>query len=355
MPFQPVSIRVSQDPIGLISRVLEQNSRSYTNLDDLIGIGRNLVSAGLADPDRRDSVSNGPASHMVDELESIRTDAERRVTFMAIEAALREDDFETAYSYIFNRLMPSGADLQAPEAPAEITRQHARSISKASTSFKAADSDDDVSWRAAFLAGRFRPSTSSPPTLRRLEQRTELLSLALLLAPVSQLTDILTAWRRCEEGMTSLQTAQQQAEEDFDDRADRRESMSALPGNFTVPGDQPAMILNQKRREMGRMSTAQGGEGDAPVSMFDLTRSAAQAFSKNAFPLRGVARSSSGHSNVGMEKSTDSLGSESTLDAQQRVRKRDMVANTISGGLASGLGWVLGATPASQQQQPDER
>jgi putative flippase GtrA len=43
VPFQPVSIRVSQDPIGLITKVLEQNPRSYTKVDDLIAIGQNLV------------------------------------------------------------------------------------------------------------------------------------------------------------------------------------------------------------------------------------------------------------------------------------------------------------------------
>lgn len=340
VPFQPVSIRVSQDPLGLVGKVLEQNPGAYTQLDDLVAIGRNLVSAGLIRPENdADEGSEGDGS-----LDERQRDAERRVTFMAIEAALREDDFETAYSYIVNRLTPSGADT------------------------KHTDPADDTSWRAAFLAGRYRGSTTAtPPSLRRLEQRRELLSLALLLAPKSALTEILAAWRRCEEETSALQREQAEEEEAFDDRADRRFSASALPGNFTVQGEQPALLMGQKRREMGRMGTAfsssstAGGQGkigeEAPVSMFDLTRSAAQAFSRNAFPLRaasnttlGRERSFSGQGEESMEESVSSLRSDDGFGGE-RVRKRDMVANAASGALASGLGWVLGATPTNQQAQ----
>lgn len=335
VPFQPVSIRVSKDPLGLIDKVLEQNKGSYTRLDDLIGIGQNLVSAGLpqAQAETTDVDMSEDTANPEDVVKK-RKDAERRVTFMAVEAALREDDFETAYSYIVNRLTPSGAEITSPN-----NAKHARNVSSASNRSTAAPVEDDISWRAAFLAGRFRPATASPPTLRRLEQRTELLSLALLLAPISALTDILSAWRRCEEETTSLQLSQTQAEEEFDDRADKRQQ---LPGHFAVTGEQPEMLLNQKRREMGRMG--RGGEEEAPVSMFDLTRSAARAFSRNAF-AQGQEHPPQRTSEE-MERSVDSLGAEDG----QRVRRRDMVANAVSGGLASGLGWVLGATPVDRQQ-----
>lgn len=339
VPFQPVSIRVSQDPLGLVGKVLEQNSGAYTQLDDLVGIGRDLVAAGLMKQESdEDEETKGR-----EDVDERKKDAERRVTFMAIEAALREDDFETAYSYIVNRLTPSGADIAAPQE--EDGRKHADPAA------------DDTSWRAAFLAGRYRGSANaSPPSLRRLEQRTELLSLALLLAPKSALTEILAAWRRCEEEMSALQREQAEEEERFDDRADNRFGASGLPGNFTVAGEgQPELVMGQKRREMGR--SAAGGGGEAPVSMFDLTRSAAQALSRGAFPLRGAStadgassvgreRNSSGYGE-GMDESVSSLRSE---DGAERVRKRDYVANAASGALASGLGWVLGATPTGQQQ-----
>jgi hypothetical protein len=207
--------------------------------------------------------------------------------------------------------------------------------------------EDDVSWRAAFLAGRYRPSSATAPSVRRLEQRTELLSLALLLAPTSALTEILAAWRRCEEEMTAQLASQQADEDEFDDRADKRLS-SGLPGNFTVSDEQPALILNQKRRELGRFGNGTRGEEESPLSMFDLTRNAARALGGNAFPLVGSGRTS-------MEQSRASLDRpeipSSPMSNQDRLRKRDMVANAVSGSLASGLGWVLGATPVNQQQQ----
>jgi hypothetical protein len=88
--------------------------------------------------------------------------------------------------------------------------------------------------------------------------------------------------------------------------------------------------------------------------MFDLTRSAARAFSRNAFPLGGqggehAPARGSGESARGMDASVDSLGSAGSAETeQQRVRRRDMVANAVSGGLTSGLGWVLGATPVDK-------
>ena len=115
VPFQPVSIRVSQDPIGLISKVLEQNPRSYTKVDDLIAIGQNLVSAGLpVEPTEGNLDELDERLDGAEVLAIKRKDAERRVTFMAIEAALSEDDFETAYSYIVSRLTPSNADIIGP-------------------------------------------------------------------------------------------------------------------------------------------------------------------------------------------------------------------------------------------------
>lgn len=80
MPFQPVNIRVSQDPISLIVKVLEQNPRSYTKLDDLMDIARNLVSSGLND--ERDERLSGESP--LESIDKRKKDSERRVTFMAV-------------------------------------------------------------------------------------------------------------------------------------------------------------------------------------------------------------------------------------------------------------------------------
>src|SRR5271155_4683340 len=47
VPFQPVNIRVSSDPILLIEKILSQTPGSYAKLQDLVNIGTSLVGAGL--------------------------------------------------------------------------------------------------------------------------------------------------------------------------------------------------------------------------------------------------------------------------------------------------------------------
>ncbi|TID24453.1 secretory pathway Sec39 [Venturia nashicola] len=326
VPFQPVNIRVSSDPITLIEKLLSQNRGSYTKLDDLISIGVNLVSAGvtiLSDP-KVPSIETSST-----ELAAQKRKAERRVIGMAIEAALNEDDFETAYSYVVNRLDTTSASTQVAAN---------------------GQPEDDISWRAALAAGRHKSSAhslsasssiSTPPALRRLEQRMELLSQALLLAPPSALPEVLNVWRKCEEEMMSLQASENEEESSFDDRADR-----ALPGTF-VSMTAPV----QPRREVGR-----GATEEAPMGLFDVARGAAAAFSRTAFPLRGSTGASQGQSMgppTGHVRNVSSGGSDtaSIASESERVRKRDYVANAVTGGLASGLGWVLGATPVNQQTQ----
>jgi len=331
VPFQPVSIRVSSDPVSLIEKVLAQNPRSYTHLDDLISIGTNFVAAGLPLPKTEDGRM---MERSVSDLASEKHKAERRVIGMAIEAALNEDDFETAYSYVVNRLGTTSATPSTPTSSQD---------------------EDDISWRAALAAGRHKStsltslsaSTSmlTPPALRRLEQRMELLSQALLLAPSSALPEVLNVWRKCEEEMTALLAHEAEEETAFDDRADK-----GLPGAFINTTQ-----LTQPRREVGRAA-----QEEAPMGLFDVARGAAAAFSRSAFPLRGQAQAarsptSPTHSRdlsiAGSE--TESLKSEGSEDGNKsgRRRKRDMVADAVTGGLASGIGWVLGATPVNQQQR----
>jgi hypothetical protein len=324
VPFLPVNIRVSSDPISLIEKLLSQNPRSYTHVDDLITIGKNFVTAGLVSSSTRDAPPIEPSAS---ELTAQKHKVERRVIGMAIEAALHENDFETAYSYVVNKLDTTSSTLNTSSSKDQ----------------------DDISWRAALAAGRHKSSASSlstssslstPPALRRLEQRMELLSQALLLAPPSALPEVLNVWRKCEEEMTALQAREAEIEASFDDHADR-----GLPGAF-VNATAPV----QPRREVGR-----GANEEAPMGLFDVARGAAAAFSKSAFPLRGAAASSPmpppssrGHTRQVSSAASDagSVGSDG-LDNAERVRKRDLVANAVTGGLASGIGWVLGKSISS--------
>lgn len=46
-PFKPVTLRVHGDPISIIGKVLDQNRRSYTKINDFVRIGKGMVMAGL--------------------------------------------------------------------------------------------------------------------------------------------------------------------------------------------------------------------------------------------------------------------------------------------------------------------
>ncbi|KAF2477035.1 secretory pathway Sec39 [Lindgomyces ingoldianus] len=343
VPFQPVNIRVSANPLSLLSKVLIQNHGSYTHLDDLISIGQNLIVAmpsTLMDEEPRSSLLD-PA-----EMGGKKAAAKRRVIGMAIEAALAQDDFETAYSYVVNHLSPP---LVSPDVS-----MVASTFSFDSNESTGQDVVEDV-WRAALLAGRHQSSPMSSstawtgstthPDLRRLEQRMELLSQALLLAPLSHLEEVLIVWQQCEAEMARLLADEVEAEERFNDLADRR-----LPGAFANE-----TIAVQPRREVGR-----GAVEEAPMGLFDVARGAAAAFSKSAFPLRGInpgasiieasdARASPSRSSLELASDSESIGGAD--ERSNRARKRDMVASAVTGGLASGIGWVLGAKPVQDQQR----
>ncbi|KAJ5058073.1 Sec39 domain-containing protein [Bipolaris maydis] len=332
VPFQPVNIRVGSNPLSLVRKLLSQNSGSYTKLDDLVSIGQNLVIAmpsTIMVEEEWDTVLT-PA-----EIEARKAAAERRVIGMAIEAALEEDDFETAYSYVITRLTPT-----TPSGTAPTPSHYLSTTSEDAENHE--DEAEDVAWRAALRAGRYNSSSLSSswsqatktarPDLRRLEQRMELLSQALLLAPPKHLEEVLCVWQQCEAETMHLLAQENEAEERFNDAADQK-----LPGTFDLE-----TTTVQPRREVGR-----GAVEEAPMGLFDVARGAAAAFSKTAFPLRGSAEAASNPKLGSGRASLD--GSETgSIDAQERVRRRDMVTNAATGALASGIGWMLGAKPVSE-------
>lgn len=317
VPFQPVNVRAHKDPMSLIGKILRQNEQSYTHLDDLLDIGQNLVTAGLTND--RQSPSESSLSEIDPEQQVVL--ARRRITRMAIEAALEENDFDTAYSYVVNRLSPP--DQVRPIAVDEPQPLFAK--------------QDDISWRAAYQAGRFTTSSPSRPSLRRLEQRLELLSQALLLAPPPALTEVLTAWQKCEQEMTAQIALEAAEEEKWDQKGDRK-----VPGGFTAD----ASPVIQKARDPTRSALVE----EAPMGLFDVARGAAAALSKSTFPLRSARQAgmdSPSKAPNGRPLSTASIessdeGSMSGAGGSGRVRKRDMVSSMVTGGLASGIGWVIG-------------
>lgn len=317
-PFLPVNLRVHPNPISLLDKVLEQNPQSYTKLDDLIEIGKNIVRAGLSLPQADEPDVFNPREKALAQIERI-------VTAKAIKASLFEGDFDTAYSYVVNR-------LSAPNTTsADPSNQ---------------EQGDDLLWRAAYQAGRHQSATEDGPSkLRRIEQRMELLSQAAMIAPPVALQEILETWASCEAEFYACRADMADEEEQWNNRGDQ-----TIPGGFTAD----SLPLPQKARE----STRRAMQEEAPIGLFDVARGAAAAFSKSAFTPAQTGR--------GVGSPRPASHTETEQEAQARVRKRDMVSNAVTGGLASGIGWVLGkwirvafvthrsysigATPSNEQQ-----
>ncbi len=334
VPFKPVSIRVHHDPISLISKVLEQNSKAYTKLDDLLSIGRGFVAAGLPTTSTEEDEPSTPTSE--DNMESKMFESDHRITYDAIISALSSNDFDTAYSYILTRLSPSTqpSSISAPS--------------------------DDTSWRAAYAAGRHRlpPSASPSAQIDNLSKRMELLSLALMLVPDrSHLPSMLSTWQACENQLNDLRAREAAEEKAWDDRGD---NISSVPGGFGL--DDRDVDIAETQRERQRRKAAMVGkrhdEDEAPMGLFDVARGAARAIGKSAFPLRGSVGSQGMRVNDSPtsyrdpSRSSDEYGRGAGGSGDEgrlnRVRKRDMVSNMVTGGLVSGLGWVLGAQPVNK-------
>ncbi|GAD99282.1 protein transport protein Sec39 [Paecilomyces variotii No. 5] len=336
VPFQPVSIRVHPDPIYLIEKVLEQNPKSYTKLDDLLSIGRNLVAAGLVPSSNNES---HPEDHLPAESpEKVTVTTERRIISLAVSSALSSNDFGTAYSYILTRLTPPSL-LPNSSTPSTTV-------------------EDDISWRAAYNAGRHRSATQESPSpnlqsqIAHLSQRMELLSLALVLAPPEPLPEILGAWRRCDEEISVLHTRENDEAELWDLKGDKA-SLTAVPGGFGPTDTELDAFENEQQRarraHARRDRSNRSMYEEAPMGLFDVARGAARAISKNAFPLHSsLSASAEGSSMHGRASEDSSLGSSTGEHDESRVRKRDMVSNMVTGGLATGIGWVLGAQPVNR-------
>jgi len=246
-PFSPVVLRVHSDPVSIIEKVLEQNPKAYTRLQEFIELGNNMVDAGL--PTQAKQGNHHAAT--IDQG-SVRPMVEKRIVSMCIEAALREDDFETAYSYVVSRLG---------------VRETERKSEKSGIC-------DEWSWKAALDAGKYvRTERSQKPThlgtasgnpeIRHLEQRIECLATSLRIAPPSQLQEVLKTFRRCEEQLDAAIKEEAAREAAWDAAGD----FSGLPGSFDAPDPDRAY----PPRNITASATARQAE-EAPMSLFDLSR-----------------------------------------------------------------------------------
>jgi len=220
---------------------------------------------------------------------------------------------------------------------------------------------DDWSWRAALQAGRYRMNSRTVrPThlgnasgnleIRHLEQRMECLSQALRIAPPSTLQEILHVFRRCEEELEAKFKEEAEQEAAWDEQGDQ----TIMPGGFGAE-PMPATLSRNTASAMSRTG------GDAPMSLFDLTRaSAAQAQrSLSALTsLRGRATKGNGanaHPSAGESVRSSGESARATAGvSHSNVRKRDQLKNAAVGTLASGIGWLINAPMPPQHSSPQE-
>jgi hypothetical protein len=333
-PFTPVNLRVHGDPISIIGKILEQNRKAYTKVNDILHIGEEMVLAGLTIRDVEGQSAMTP-EHEEEQLSIAR----KRVTSMCIDAALADDDFETAYSYIMTRLSSVASEAEARNPI--LDRSDSGILAHPPPRIL-----DDWSWRAALQAGRYRfNSNTVRPThlgnasgnldIRHLEQRKDCLSLALRIAPPSTLQEILNAFRRCEEELDTKISEEAEQEAAWDLQGDE----TAMPGGFAS---------GQPTKPSRATSAKTLASEEAPMSLFDLTRaSAAKAQSSlSVFSTitGGVGRGAGSKGNTSTEETAREPGAE-----QRTVRKRDQLRNAAVGTLASGIGWLINAPPPPQE------
>lgn len=314
-PFTPVVLRVHQDPISIIGKVLEQNLKSYTNIQDLIEVGSNMVTAGLTIRDKSGHSTLTPEN----EPEQLSI-AEKRITAMCIDQALTEDDFETAYSYVVGRL-----DAQSP------------------TKFS-----DEWSWKAALQAGKYRRTSrtvrpthlgtaSGNPEIRHLEHRIDCLATALRIAPAATLQEILNSYRRCEEELDAAVKAEQEQENAWDEVADLQ---TGMPGGFNATPRKAAVVVSKPS-----MSSARQHAEDAPMSLFDLSRASVASAQRNLTALSNFQISTQGRASSPPPQTMSERE-----EQQQRSRKRDQLREAAMGTLTSSVGWLIGAQPGRPQE-----
>lgn len=342
--FRPVQLRIQPDPISLIGKVLDQNVRVYTKISELLNLGDRIVDAGLAVYD-----SEGRSSLTPEQIPQKKEIARQRITAMCVDAALAQDDFETAYSYIMNRV--SAVASPALERVPDDT-PYSASKNSSLCAHKAPRVVDDWSWRVALQAGKYRRNEHTvKPThtgnananleIRHLQQRMDCLSQALRVAPPATLQEILNVYRRCEEELATQDKLEAEREKAWDDQGDEQ----AMPGGFTATPAKTNPFSSNTRTE------------EAPLSLFELARAStarAQSSLASLSAARGGARSvpkvsatfprleDEGKGSMDSSRSSDEFGD------RERVRKRDQLRNAAADTLASGVGWLIGAQPVAK-------
>ena len=151
LPISPIEVRLTQDRLSLVSRVLSSNNDAYKHTEVILDLVHKLGFKG-------DAV------------------AEVKVLAMLADTALQVEDFSRAY------------ELSEKMVDSVFTLRSSPSSQKNPKVLEAAE----VCWVACFQLGR-------QLEFHDLNKKHTLLGGALELCPAEKLHDILTAWRRLEK------------------------------------------------------------------------------------------------------------------------------------------------------------
>lgn len=248
-----------KDPALLVCKVIDTNPSLYHETDRMVKILDDLIEGIqlLKDtPGRETEMSKMHA----------------RVYAAILKAALHENDFMTAYQICINKLAP-------------LTTQYVD------------DTINDVAWQAYDLAGSYSSRTLRPSPQTDFH-KMELLALAILICPKSEIVGILKKWSDLER--KSLQSGEQAVQ---------------------TPLQTPAMSRDNK-------------------SLLATAAQVGRSVARTASPLLG-----DGHE-LGMERREDGWASSTS---------RFGVRDTVKTGLTQGIGWLLGATPQRTSQEEEQR
>jgi len=231
---------MNKDPAFLVCKVIEKNSSIYREMDRMIKILDDLIEGTQL-------FKESPTR----ELEISKMHA--RVYAVIVKAALNENDFTTAFNTCMGKLSPLSSKYVD-------------------------DTIYDVAWRAYDLVGSYS-SYAMRDSSHTDFQKMELLALAVLICPKSEIVEILRKWTELE-----------------------RKSLSE--------GDSSALHTSAEDNRSLLTTAAQAG----------------WSIARTASPLLG-----DGVGN-GMERTDEGRGTTSRFG----------VRDTVKTGLTQGIGWLLG-------------
>lgn len=306
LPFQ---IRHHKNRLELVQRAVSSSSDAYRKTAVMLNLSHKL---GFPD-----------------------TVSDCKVLAMCADAAIAEEDYETAYD-LCGRCIKIVNTLQKKKRKGDVN----------------ADAAANVTWRACFTTCRHGPDEDSSNHFQTLERRMHLLGQALALctdrgdvasdAPVGTLmSDVLQVYRTVEAEYIRVY--------DSLDRSKR----SKLPSAATVAADSLSQIA---RGDLSRVSASTTrfaanalsrvvGSSHAPTAHWGKPRLSGESQrsasgERPASPFKGAAGAASAASNWGMSM-LGALQPESQTELE-RTRKRDAIKTAFNSGLTSGVSWLLG-------------